>query len=271
MNALSGASNFANVTAFVSSNGRILQKSLVHLASGLKVMNPSNGAGDYFTGNSYYLKAKGYEEARRGLFQASAILNLAEESISAVFGDLNDIMNYAKEYFKDSTDDTGKKIYTDKINELKNLVAITMENTVFNGKKLLKDSSADPLFEVSIDPSDLDNKFIISFGADLEVDIDAIDLSQSKDDVFSSIQEQIDRAAKYMGSLSGFKQGVYSQININEISADTMQVSAKNILGLDDMDGIIGTTKRQIQQQAAVSMLAQGNLMRSSVLKLLNF
>ncbi|MCL1946566.1 MAG: hypothetical protein FWF51_06450 [Chitinivibrionia bacterium] len=271
INALSGASNFANVTAFVSSNGRILQKSLVHLAAGLKVIDPSNGAADYFTGNSYYLQAKSYDEARRGLFQASAILGLAEESISAIFDDLNNIMDYAKEYFKESADDLTKKVYGDKINEFKNLVAITMENTVFNGKKVLKDSSADPLFEVNIDPSDFNNKFILSFGADLEVNINAIDLSQAKEDVFSAIQEQIDIAAKFMGNLSGLKQGIHSQININEISSDTMQISAKNILGLDEIDGIIGTTKRQIQQQSAVSMLAQGNAMRASVLRLVDF
>ena len=270
INALSGGNNFANISAFVASNGRIIQQSLVHLAAGQKVMNPSNGAADYFTGNSYYLQTKGYEEARRGLYQASIILDLAGESISAVFNDLNDIMDFTKEYFRNPNDDIVKKSIENKINELKSLISQTVENTVFNGKKLLKDSSANPLFEVNINPSNINDKFTFSFGADMEVSAPDIDFADA-DATFANIQEQINRAAKYMGALSGFKHGIDSQININEISANAMQNAAKNILGLDELDGIIGTTKRQIQQQAAVSMLAQGNALRSSVLNLFKF
>ena len=271
VNALSGGNNFANISSFVSSNAKILQKSMVSIAAGQKVLNPSNGAADYFTGNAYNAQVRGYEDIRRELFQGLIVLDLASKGISQIYDDLNNIMGLAKEFFRNSGNETIQKYIQNDIENVKNLITQTMDNTVFNHKNILKNSSSDPIFEARITPGNIDFRFKISFGADMEVDVSKIDLTESESDVISAIHEQLNRAAKYMGAMNGFKQGIESQININEISANTMQFAAKNILGTDDLDDIIGTTRRQIQQQAAISMLAQGNAMRTSVLNLFKF
>ncbi|MDR0304268.1 MAG: hypothetical protein LBH98_05815 [Chitinispirillales bacterium] len=271
INTIAGGNNFANISAFVASNGRVLQQSLMSIAAGQKVMNPSNGVADYFVGNSYNYQAKWYETAKNGLYQAKIILDLASESMSLIFDDLNDIMHLTKEYFKPTTDSINKKIIENKITEIKDLISQTIDNTVFNGKKLLNDSSSQPLIEVNINPNNVNDKFVVSFDAGLEVNVGGIDLTLGESAAIAEIQTQIDCAAKYMGALNAFIYGINSQINLNEISGNTLSEAAKNVLGLDDLDGIITTTKRQIQQQAAISMLAQGNMMRSSVLNLIKF
>jgi len=271
INAISGGISYANISAFVSSNGRTLLQSMANIASGRKVMHPSDRPADYFVGRNYNLRSKEYDAIKRQLLQASALLDVAEGSITQINEDLRSMKDLLKDYFSSSTSAEEKKYIANYVDNLKNLISHTVENTVFDNKQLLKDSSANPLVKVSIDPYDLQNKFVIYFGAKTEVNVDSIDLSLSEDAVMSALQEQIDRAAKYLGSLSGYRIGINSQININEISGYTLSDAAKNVLGVDDIDEFMATTKRAIQQEAAISMLAQGNALRANVLNLIRF
>jgi len=271
INTVSGGNSFANISAFVTSNGRILQKSLVNFAAGQRIMNPSNGLGDYFAGKSFNFQARGLEHARRELFQAKSILDLAQESIAMIFGDLNDILDLTQEYFSSNNSNNAdiKKHLRNKISEIQSLVIQTRDNTVFGGRKLLEDSSANPLIDMNINPNgNGSDRFVISFGADMVVDMSNFNLDKGEDFAIGEIREQINRASKFMGTLAGFQRGVEAQISINEITSSNLTDAAGNVLGLDDMDEIFALTKRQIQQQAAVSMLSQGNMMRGSVLNL---
>jgi flagellin-like hook-associated protein FlgL len=263
--------NFVGISSFIAQNARVLQRSLVNIGAGQKIMNPSDGIGDYFVGNSYNIMAKEYETARRGMNQANIILDLASQSMGLIFDDLENIMNWAKDYFNPSTDNVTKSTIETKIAGLKGMISQTVDTTIFNNKKLLKDSSSDPLIEVSINPANINDMFSISFDASLEVNADGIDLTLGENAVIAEIQNQMDRVANYMGKLSGYKQGIYSQITLGEISETNHADAAKNILGLNEIDGIIAMTKRQIQQESAISMLAQGNMMRASVLNLIKF
>lgn len=271
INAVFGGLSYANVSAFVSSNGRSLLQSMASIASGRKIMHPSDRPADYFLGSSYNVRAKEYDEIKRRLLQASSVLDVAEGSMSHIIDDLRGMKDLVKEYFLPSTTADEKKFISNTFDNLKYLVSHTIENTVFEDKKLLKDSTANPLVSVSIDPYNLQNKFVISFGAETQVDVDGIDLSLSEDALTSAVQEQIDRAAKYLGSLSGYRIGLNSQININEISGTTLSDAARSILGVDNVDEFMSATKRTIQQQAAISMLAQGNALRTNVLNLIRF
>ena len=289
MNALSGGNNFANISSFVASNARVVQNSLISIAAGQRIMRPADGIADYFSARSMNSQIRGLEHAKRGLFQARTIVSLAEESVAMVFGDLEEILDSAREYFATNNEDM-KRHYLNRINELKGLVVQTIENTVFNDKQLLKanlvpalkdkdgnvvrNSYIAPLFEVMIDPNNVNNRMTIIFGNEVVFDSDDIGNMFSETDQKASIeniQAQINRAARFMGAIKGLKTGIDAQININEISAEQMSNSTKNALGLDDMDGIFDLTKRQIQQQAAVSMLTQGNMMRGGVLNLIKF
>ena len=269
MNAIAGGSNFANIQSFVSSNARTLQSSLVNFAAGQRVMRPSQGISDYFAASSHNYTIRALDNAKRGLFQARTILELAEESMSMVYSDLKDIMDLTKEYFGSNNDDY-KRDLEHQIDTLKSLAIQTIENTIFDGKKVLKDSSSNPLIDISIDPHDIGNKMTISFGEGVEVKINDIDLS-SEDSANETIKAQIQRALGFMGQLNGFKVGIDAQININEIKRSNLMDAIQTAVGADDMDNVFELTKRQIQQQAAVSMLTQGNMMKGSVLNLIKF
>jgi flagellin len=265
-----GAINFANVTAFVSMNQRAMVQEMTTFASGRRVMRPADSVSDYFVGNNLKLRARERDEIRRQFLQASSVLDVAEGSVREIFDDLLVVKELVRDYFNTNREDEKKAIAL-QIDNIKALINQTVENTVFNGKQLLKDSSQEPLVEIRINPHNLDERFTISFGADREINTGNISLDTDRDDAIAAVEEEIKRASGFMGAISASRIGLDSHYNLNEIMGNTAADQSKKILGVDDMDGIMSITKRQIQQQAAVSMLAQGNMMRAGVLNLIKF
>jgi len=242
------------------------------IASGYTVARPADGIADYFVGRKLDVQARAYAGIRRELQVASSLLDVAEGSMAEIYSDLTNMRDLIGRYFHASTTDEEKKRIATEIDGLKGLVVHTVEHTIFSKRHLLKDSSDNPLTEVRVNPHDLSHIFSISFGKSHEVDMSGFDFSSfaNRDDALAAIDEQILRAASFMGHLAGTRAGLNAQYNISELAQNTSLLQKENTLGVNDVEEVMLLTKRQITQQAAVSMFAQGNVMRASVLNLLN-
>jgi len=273
INSISGGSTFAGISAFVSNNHRAILGQMTNIASGLAVMRPADGAADYFMGRKLDVQARAFDAIRRQLQEASALLDVAEGSMTEIFSDLTGMRDLVRRYFDSNTQESERNFITLRINELQSLVQHTVENTVYNGRHLLKDSSQNPLVEIAINPNSRDNIFTITFSDIHEVNMSNFDFSSFKygEDALDAVNEQLSRAAKFLGRLSGSRTGLNAQRNLSELARNNSLDQRQNVLGTNDAQEIFTMTRRQIQQQAAMSMLSQGNAMRTSVLSLLNF
>jgi flagellin-like hook-associated protein FlgL len=273
MNTISTGTSLGNISAFVTNNSRAMARQMGSIASGLAVARPADGIADYFVGRKLNVQARAYAGIRRELQEASSLLNVAESSMAEIYSDLTNMKDLITRFFSSNVTDDEKKFLATKIDELKGLVLHTVEHTVFNKRHLLKDSSDNPLVQIRVNPHDLSHIFSVSFGKDLEVDISGFDLASfgsDKDGALAAIDEQILRAAKFMGHLAGTRTGLHAQYNLSELAQNTSLQQRENTLGANDMEEVMLLTRRQITQSAAVSMFAQGNVMRASVLNLLN-
>jgi flagellin-like hook-associated protein FlgL len=273
MNTISGGTTFGNIAAFVQNNHRAMLGQMSTVASGLNITRPADGAVDFFRGQTLGAQARQLDGIRREFQQASALLDVAEGSMAEIHNDLTSMRDLIRRYFSTNISDNEKTQISQQIEDLKMLVLHTVEHTVFGGRRLLEDSSANPLIKIRNNPNDITQTWTVSFTGNQIVDMSDFDFSTfaTREDALDAINDKISQAANFMGHLAGTRFGLNAQYNLGTLKQNTSLEQKQNTLGANDIDEMMSLTRRQILQQGAVSMLTQGNVMRGSVLNLLRF
>lgn len=265
---ISGGMSGTRFSSFFYSNGKELQNSFVKLASGKSISAPSDGVGDYFRSEDYSAKKKEYNKVTRKIAEGIAVIDYAEQANRMIWDDLESMKLLAKDYYKAGVTADEQAVIISEFEEIKTRIAKTQQGAVYDGKEVLSESSAAPLFSVSVNPHDLSQTFEVAFGADKVVDASGLDITAGEATFETALEEQVGRSAKYGAQLTGFRYGLNTQYRLAENTIDGNDESLRSILDVDEAKELFATTRRSIQQQAATSMFAQHGVNQGSVLQL---
>jgi len=258
----------SRISSFMYTNGKELESSYVKIASGKNVQDPSDGAGDYLRSESYTVRNKEYGNVGREVDQSLSTINYAEKANGLIWDDLNEMEGLVNDYYRDGVSADEKFILGLQFEEAKKRIVRTQEGAVWDGKEVLADSSASPLVSMNTNPSDLSQRYEVSFGADKIVDVSLLSLGVDEATDRDALEEQTGRAASYAAQLTGYRYGINAQRKIVNTTIDNNTRTYETIQNIDDAQELFDMTKKSVQQQAARSFFAQNSMHQGSVLAL---
>lgn len=259
---------YARIAAFNKSSDNDLAEALMNLGSGKRVRRPQDNIPDFFRAQRLNQEIKDYSRIKTNISKASALMDVATEAGEIVYNGIERMKQLVKLYYDQSTTDDERKVMKSEFSSLVKQVTHVVDNTTYDGKLLISDSQANPLSSVAISPGDVNNTIDIAFSANQVANVIGLTLGNNYDDDMSAVQEQLDKAASYLASASAFEHGLNAQYAIAEKKIYTSSASKDLITNIDSGQEVVNATNQSIKYQSSFAMLAQGNMLRSSLLRL---
>ncbi len=259
----------ARIGLFLNSNGNDLERSYIKVASGKNVSQVSENVTDYFRAEHYSRTSDEYGKVTQSIDEVTGLIDYTEQSNRLILDDLFQMKGMVKDYYAAGATADQKATIEMQYNQAKWRISQTQDGASYDGREVLKDSSAQPLISVNTNPHEQDQRFEISFGADLVVDAMSLDITLGETVSADALDAEWTRAASFAAQLNGFRYGLSAQRKMSEVIAKGSDTAYNTIQSVDDAKEIMSITKKSIQQQAAMSMFAQKQMNQGGLLQLL--
>ncbi len=261
------------IASFYKTNGTQLGGNYARIASGTRFPEPKDNIPDYFRAEKLNNNIRSYGNVRRDIAEALVMIDVAEQAGTRVFEDLDEMKLLVKQYYDADTTDEEKVIIEHAFNETGLRVAETINTAYYDGKKLISDTvgAGVPLKSIILNPDTFTQKYDIDFGSDNVADTSACNITVGEEAATAAVQAESDKAASYLAKVSGYRTGLNAQYNLAENAIVHTKESISSFADTDDAKEIVEGMKRSIAQQSSLAMLAQANMYRTSVVKLLGW
>jgi len=267
-----------NAQKSLASTNSSLQTAMERLSSGLRVNSAKDDAAGLAISNRMTSQIRGMTVAQRNANDGISVAQVAEGSLQTVTDTLQRMRDLAVQAANDGglSDGDKDKLATE-FNSLREEINRIIENTDYNGKKVLNGSISNAVFQVGYSTAS-DNQIAITIGILLSAaGVSAVLASGTvsigaSGDALNAINE-IDKAIASIDtkrSELGAVQNRFSATIDNLANAIENQSAARSrILDADFAVETANLSRAQILQQAGTSMLAQANQAPQAVLGLL--
>lgn len=271
---ITGASltvTYGHLTSFYKRNENNLGLSLLRLASGKRVEQPSDNIPDYFNAARLKQSDSIHEDVHSKLNEALSRTEIAETAGTYVFDDLTSARNLIDSYYDDSTTEDEKEAIKVEFSQILRQVRSVLDNTWLDGKLVIGVSGDTPFAHAPINPSDPDEILALYFTDKQIPDIDGLTLGTTTYETESqALQTELNKAASFISKVSVYQRSVNAFININERSRYAGQTIYSGITACDTGMEMINAMNLSIRNQSSLSMMAQANLSRATVLRLVS-
>ena len=260
-----------NLTDCYQLNKFRLADSMLRVASGKRVLNPSDSISDYFHSRQFKADIRGYNQVQRELGVGAGLLESAKDVGEFVFEDLNRMKELIQDYYKETTTDDQRAAEVAEFNAIKARIDDTIENAYYGEWKLVEDNGAKPLLSMVLDPRDITVTYDISYDADDVTSAAGLTLGGSDQATEeAALQVQLDRAASYLAKSVVYSDAVMAHRNMISDKSIHYMDSIDNAEKNDDGAEMMNLVRLNLSQQMTVSMLAQSNMFRSGIAALVN-
>ncbi|HMA65289.1 MAG: flagellin [Fibrobacterota bacterium] len=261
------------LSAFFKTVENQLSDSLTKVASGKRVESPFDNITDYFHARNYKREYTDFDRVRTDVAETSAMLDVASHIGEQVFDSMSNMRTLVDEYYKENVTSEDRLAIAAEFNAIKDQVAQTIENGYYDGKKLVADTSVTgSLKKVNLDPKDLSQMFSVDFSASQVTDTSGLTIGSGNYQADAgAVQAELDKAGSYLGSVAAYSRGIKAQYNLVSTKILATKAAESNIVDIDAGREMALATKRSIQHQSTATMIAQANMVRASIVKVLNF
>jgi flagellin-like hook-associated protein FlgL len=261
------------LSAFYKTVESQLSDSLTKVASGKRVESPFDNITDYFHAKNYKREYSDFDRVRTDVAETSAMLDIASHIGEQVFEGMSKMRRLVDDYYEQNATPQDQAAIAGEFNATRDEVAKAIENGYYDGKKLIADTSVNgSLKKVNLDPKDLSQIFSVDFSAAQVTDSSGLTIgSGSYQTDADAVQAQLDKAGSYLASVSAYSRGIKAQYNLVNTKITATKSAESNIVDIDAGREMALATKRSIQHQSTAAMMAQANMVRMSIVKVLNF
>lgn len=269
-----------NSQMYLNRNTEILQQSMQRLSSGLRVNSAKDDAAGLAIADGMTSQIRGMTVAMRNANDGISMAQTADGALSTITETLQRMRDLSVQAANNGAVGSAdrQKLETE-FSQLGSEVKRIIENTQFNGKKILNGSLQHANFQIGADTA-VDNQISINisnlagvnslsalFGdqhsigsnatsAAVRLTIDAIDTAIQKIDTFRS-------------NLGAVQNRLTTTITNLQSSVVNQTAAKSRIMDTDFASETANLSRGQILQQAGTAMLAQANQSTQSVLQLL--
>lgn len=261
------------LAAFFKTNENELISTLNRVASGKRVQSPFDNITDYFHAKKINRESSDYERIRTEVAETSAMLDVGVNIGEKVFANLSKMRQLVDDYYDPNVTQDEKDYMKAEFTQLIDEVNASINNGLYDGKKIVQDTSATgPLKKVYLDSNDLSQTFSITFTAAQVANPSMLTLGSGDQNAdISAVQAELDKAGSYLATVSAYARGIKSHYNIINQKIETTRNTGSAIINANESIEMAKATERSIRHQSTAAMIAQANMARASVLKLLQF
>ena len=250
-----------------------LSKSMEKLSSGFRINSAADDAAGLGISERMRATISGLDQASRNAQDGISMVQTAEGSLQEVNSILGRIRDLAVQYNNGTNDANAKASITAEVAQLSGELTRMIGSSSFNGIALLSSAAGVPLATLQIGANNGEivavpgvnaaaslgteiNRFATMAAGGATIDISKLDTAISKisndRSTFGAVQNRLEHTVNSLG--------VYQE---NLTSAES------RIRDVDMASEMTNFTRLQILQQSGTAMLAQANMLTSSVLSLL--
>ena len=263
-------SGYGYISVFYKQNDNKLADSLYHITTGKRVNKPQESIPDYFHAENHNRQAKQYTGLRQGVAEALNLVQVASNAGESVFNDLDRMRDLVDLYYNDITDPEDRNAIKAEFSSLRSQVQFGLDNSTYDGKKLIQDTGAGSLKSVNIDTRDVNVTLDISFTGEQVADVSSLSLGNAThDEEADAVQAELNKAGSYLAKLSAYSQGLHSQYNIMSKQISASQKVSSSLTDADTGKEYADVMNLSIKGQSTLAMMAQANIMKTSILKLM--
>lgn len=203
------------------------------------------------------------------------MMQVAEGGLNEVSSILTRMKELATQNSSDTVNEVEKQMGNLEFQQLKQEIERISSNTKYNNVNLL-DGSAGSLSFVVGDPRNSENNVVVDF-SNVESSLRKLGLNgedisdasgaQSSLGALEESFNQVNTSRAYLGAINSRLQFT---VNANQMYKTNTEQAAAQVRDTDYAESTSNMVKYQIQNQAATSVLSQTNMLKNSILKLLN-
>ncbi|MCQ8106121.1 flagellin [Methylomonas sp. SURF-2] len=269
-----------NSQRMLSRTNESLQTAMERLSSGLRVNSAKDDAAGLAIADRMTSQIRGMTVAMRNANDGISMAQTAEAgmgNITETLQRMRDLAVQAGNFGAVSSEDR-QKLQTE-FKQLGNEIQRIIENTEFNGKKILNGSLSGAIFQVGPNTS-ANNQISITI-SDLEVmsgmnqlfgDLASIGSDATFSNVMSAINHidtAIEKIDNFRATLGAIQNRFTTTIANLQSSIENQSAARSRIMDADFAAETAQLSRAQILQQAGTAMLAQANQSTQGVLRLL--
>jgi flagellin-like hook-associated protein FlgL len=254
---IGGASSVsANLSSVYATTSNALNDALLKLASGKKFQNAGEDLLGFVRTTALSVDISGYQQVKENLTEAKTYTAAALQAGSSIYEKLTEMKDLAVKYSSETDNDRKanfKAEFDALVEEVKSIISNTrVDGTVVTATAEVK--------KVDLDP-DGDGSLSITFTA--IADTDSLDVEDSL-----TVDTQLTAALTYLSEAKAFNNIIDQQIKLTDTIISSKQAVMSLISDVDEAEQMNQVIDLSIRQQATISLLAQGNMIQSSLARL---
>ncbi|MBW7903601.1 MAG: flagellin FliC [Rhodocyclaceae bacterium] len=254
-----------------------LNTSLQRLSSGLRINSSKDDAAGLAVSERMSVQTRGMSVAIRNASDGLSLAQTAEGGIDLINTHLQRMRELAVQSANGTYTTTDRELLAEEFNQLGSEIIRVMQNTEFNGKKILNGSASGIVFQVGAGTSSV-NQITVQVtnlsgmsGMDKITTANGLSISDASQALSAMSQltaamNAINASRARLGAVQSRFDGVVSQL---QISRENQEASRSRIMDTDYAQETAQLARAQILQQAGTAMLAQANALPQNVLSLL--
>lgn len=259
----------AHIALFNKKNENALGNSLVRLASGKRVNTPSDSLPDYFFGSKMARQSSSFEPIIQGIAEGKAVMDLADSVGESVFKNIASLRDLVEQYYHQDTTDSERGGIKAEFAAVAQTVATTLSSSRYDGQLLVRDTEGLSFKSIAIDPDDLTTRMDIQFDANDVADVSLLQVGATDETAErEAVQIELDKAGSYLAKVSAYIRGLSAHYNINEKKRLVTSEVADRTLNVDTGTEMVKAMNQSIRHQSSLAFMAQANMYRMSVLRL---
>jgi len=253
-----------------------IQKTFNRLASGKRITSAGDDAAGLSISEHLTAQVRSLKQAERNANDGISFVQVAEGGLSEVGNILVRLRELSIQAASDTIGDRERGFIDKEYQSLKNEVDRIANTTNFNGTPLLNGEAPKSNLEIQVGARNNEADRINFNVREADVRTDRLGISgisaRSIDDARTSIDKLDEAIARVTGARAGLgamQNKLQSATNTLSIAQENLSNARSRIADADIAEEATELSKKQILQQAGVSVLAQANAAPQAALKLL--
>lgn len=274
-----GISLISNIPALairphLESASRRYSQATARLASGKRILHPSDDAAGLSRASLVESRLRGTEQAQRNTSQAQSLIQVAEGGIEETSNIINRLRELSMQGASNYLTDAERGLIEIEMRQLTEEVDRLSESVRFAGQPLLNGRGAQYTFQVGTESTDSDKVTFDASGLDMHasalgissLSISDTDAAASSLATLDAAQQKVLEARSTLGAIQSRLQPVQNQLKSQE---ESLTLVLSNIMDADVVNESLNLASSQIIQQSSIAMLAQTNKLPQLALRLI--
>lgn len=251
-------------------NERIMNKSLLRLSTGTRILNAADDAAGLFISDMLGMVAAALDQGNRNIQTAISALQIAEAAAGQIYTKLQEIYVRAQNAANDINSDEAREALQEEINQFLKAIDKIANDTEYNGIKLLDGSFTNKVIHYG--PRDNQTVTVSISALDtttLSIDTISVSSNSEAETSMSAVMDAMKTVDSVRSNIGAIMNNLQAIFDAQKVAYDNTKEAESVIRNTDYAAEMSNFVSYQIRMQATVAMLAQANTLPQLVLQLM--